>query len=379
MIYLDNNATTPLDPEVLDEMNRVAQVAWGNPGSRHLAGRKARQVLEDSREAIAQILQAAPDEVIFTSGGTESSNLAISGLAVAEQGTILLPPGEHPATEEPVRRLINSGWKRKVLPIDVSGRLDPLGLQNLSLEGVSLATSLLAHNETGVIQDLKPLALRCLEHRIPLHVDAVQAVGKIDVSFRDLPATTLSAAAHKFHGPRGIGVLLVRKGARLRPVLLGGYQEQGMRPGTEPVVLAAGMSFALRKWHRDREARTATLTNLRDRLQAGLLAACSPAIVNGDQGSRLPNTLHMSFPGCDGDALLIALDLAGICCSLGSACASGSTEPSPVLLGMGLSKEVALSSLRLSISVWNTPAEIDEAVSKIAAAVRRLRTWKSTT
>lgn len=372
MIYLDNNATTAIDPEVLEEMGRVARLAPGNPGSQHAAGRKARQILEQARETIAAILHAKPDEVIFTSGGTESSNLAIRGLTEGRCGTVLLPPGEHPATERVVSKLIEEGWKRRSLSLDQMGRLNPEELANVSLDNVKLVTSILAHNETGVIHNLLPLTERCRAAGIPVHVDAVQAVGKIDVNFQELGATTLAAAAHKFHGPRGIGVLLVREGTRLVPQLHGGFQEQSLRPGTEPVMLAAGMAFALKKWHDDRVARTETMRQLRDRLQEGLLKAYPKAVVNGDASHRLPNTLHMAFPGCDSQALLVALDLAGICCSLGSACASGSTEPSPVLLGMGLSDEIVKSSLRLSVSKDNTPEEINRAIEIIGRTVSRM-------
>lgn len=230
MLYLDNNATTPIDPEALEAMTRVAGRAWGNPGSRHLAGRRARQALEDARESIAEILNASPLEVVFTSGGTESNNFAITGLTRAglsglsteesRTGTILLPPGEHPATEEPVRRLVSLGWKRQDLKLDETGRIQS-DIESIPVDDVLLATALLAHNETGVIQDLRPLIQRCAEQGIPFHIDAVQAVGKIDVDFRALGATTMSIGAHKFHGPRGIGALLIRQGCEFPALLLG--------------------------------------------------------------------------------------------------------------------------------------------------------------
>jgi len=378
MIYLDNNATTEIDPDVLAEMQRVARSAVGNPGSRHLAGRRARQVLEDARESIAQILHALPEEVIFTSGGTESNNLAITGLTADRTGTVLLPPGEHPSIEEPVRRLVQAGWQRQTIPLNILGQFDDSTDELPPLEGVSLVTSILAHNETGVIHDLQPLARHCLQQGVPFHVDGVQSVGKMEIDFQELPATTLSAAAHKFHGPRGIGILLVRKRTRLTAQLAGGFQEQGMRPGTEAVMLAAGMSMALQKWCRQRETRSTMLETLRNRLQAGLMQACPFAVVNGDQKHRLSNTLNIAFPGCDADALLIALDLAGLCCSLGSACASGSNEPSPVLVAMGLPEEVYRSSLRLSLSIHNTSDEIDQAIALISQTVNHLRALKST-
>lgn len=382
MLYLDNNATTPIDPEALEAMKCVAGRAWGNPGSRHLAGRRARQALEDARESIAEILNASPLEVVFTSGGTESNNFAITGLTRAglsglsteesRTGTILLPPGEHPATEEPVRRLVSLGWKRQDLKLDETGRIQS-DIESIPLDDVLLATALLAHNETGVIQDLRPLIQRCAEQGIPFHIDAVQAVGKIDVDFRALGATTMSIGAHKFHGPRGIGALLIRQGCEFPALLLGGHQEAGRRAGTEPVMLAVGMSTALRNWHAQKAERIEKISRLRDRLEAGLIQSCPPVFVNGDRAHRLPNTTNLSFPGVEGDPLLIALDIAGVCCSLGSACASGSLMPSPILVAMGLPAERYSSALRLSVSHLNTEEEIDSAIQIISRTVTRLR------
>ncbi|MDP1798692.1 MAG: aminotransferase class V-fold PLP-dependent enzyme, partial [Planctomycetaceae bacterium] len=238
---------------------------------------------------------------------------------------------------------------------------------------IKLAAILLAHNETGVIQDVSAISDLCRNHGVPLHLDSVQAVGKIPVDFRTLGATSLSFGAHKFHGPRGVGGLLLRRGTKLTPELVGGHQEQGRRAGTEPVALIAGMAIALELWHRDHITRTATLATLRDRLEARLLEACPFAVVNAAEVARLPNTLNIAFPGVDGEALLIALDLAGVCASLGSACASGSTEPSPILVAMGCEPAVYRSSLRLTVSVMNTLDDIDHAVEVIATTVKRLR------
>lgn len=372
-IDLDHNATTRVRDEVLVAMDRAWRTAYGNPGSRHLLGRRARQVLEDAREQMAAILNAAPTEVVFTSGGTEASNLALFGLAAGASGAIALPPGEHPATEESVRALQHRGWRRIEIPIGRDGRFDQDQITSLSWSEVRLATALLAHNETGVIQDMAPLAELCREQRVPLHIDAVQAVGKIDVDFHALGATTLALAAHKFHGPRGIGALLIREGAQLAPLLLGGHQEAGRRPGTENVPLAAGMATALKLWHDERERTTHQVMRMRDQLAAGLAEQCGPIVVHGSAEHRLPNTLSIAFPGCDGDALLVALDLAGVCCSLGSTCASGSSEPAPILIAMGVDPQLIRSTLRLSIGADNTPEEITDAVQLIARVVDRLR------
>jgi cysteine desulfurase len=311
--------------------------------------------------------------VVFTSGGTEASNLALFGLAGGSAGVVALPPGEHPATEESVRVLEARGWRRGTLALDRAGRLVQEPLAELPWKEIRLATALLAHNETGTLQDLSTLAGLCREHGVPLHVDAVQAVGKIDVDFHALGATTLAVGAHKFHGPRGIGGLLVREGAVLAPTQFGGHQEAGRRPGTECVALAVGMACALELWHAERDELTRRITSLRDRLEAGLREECGPVVVNGSPAHRLPNTLSMAFPGCDGEALLVALDLEGVCCSLGSACASGSAETAPILAAMQCPPEVARSTLRLSVGRDNTEEEIDEAVRRIAAVIARLR------
>lgn len=373
MIYLDNNATTRPRPEVVDVVVRTMHDAYGNPGSRHAAGRAARQALEDARETIASILKASPSEVVFTSGGTESSNLALFGLAGDATGLVALPPGEHPATEESVCVLESRGWRRVTLGLDRAGRLVEEQLAELPWREIRLATALLAHNETGTIQDLSLLARLCREHGVPLHVDAVQAIGKIDVDFHALGAATLSLGAHKFHGPRGIGALLVRAGTTLAPTQFGGHQEGGRRPGTECAALAAGMARALELWQAERDDLTRRITALRDRLEAGLRDRCGPVVVHGPPAQRLPNTLSIAFPGCDGEALLVALDLEGICCSLGSTCASGSAETAPILAAMQCPPEVARSTLRLSVGRENTTEEIDEAVRRIAAVAMRLR------
>lgn len=372
-IYLDGNATTRPFPEVVEVVARHLTETIGNPGSRHAEGRQARRVLEASREQMAELLGASPDEVVFTSGGTEANNMAILGRTQGTPGTIAVAVGEHPATVETARSLMQRGWRKQPLPLTADGLLhDPE--RHLALhDDLRLVTTLLAHNETGVIQDVAPLATYCRQRGVPLLVDAVQAAGKLPLHFHDLGVSLLSIGAHKFHGPRGVGALLVREGVQLAPLCFGGHQEAGRRPGTESVALIAGMAKALELCVKDLTGRAARLGELRDRLQLGLQMACAPTVINGGNARRLPNTLNIAFPGVDGEALLVALDLEGIACSLGSACASGSAEPSPVLLGMGCSPEVYRSSVRLSVSTDNSLAEIDEAVSRIARVVERLR------
>ncbi len=392
VIDLDANATTRPWPEVVETVAFHLQETWGNPGSRHGLGRKARRVLEESRESIAAILGAQPDEVLFTSGGTESNNTAIFGLTRGNKGTILLSPGEHPATLEACRVLQQRGFLLQQLPVDSQGRLvvgkpriqspesragqgDPANSSNSqpSTLNPQLFTTILAHNETGVIQDAGELRAFAESLGCPWHLDAVQAVGKIPVHFAALGATTLSFGAHKFHGPRGIGGLLVRRRTRLTPLLYGGHQEQERRAGTEAVPLIAGMAKALELWQANRESRAQQLASLRDRLQQGLSDRCAPVVINSGEANRLPNTLNMAFPGLDGEALLVALELAGVCCSLGTTCASGSTEPAPILVAMGCDMNVFRSSVRFSLSAMNTAKEIDHAIERVTDVVRRMR------
>ena len=372
-IYLDNNATTQPLPEVIEAVAQHLGESFGNPGSRHAAGRRARVVLEDSRETIARILGADPGEVIFTSGGTESTNLALFGLSAGNPGLVLTTAGDHPATTESITALAERGWSSQPLQVDQDGRLLPDELTTLPWEDIRLATVILAHNETGVVQDLDPLSKACREHGVPLHVDAVQAVGKIPVDFHRLGATSLALGAHKFHGPRGIGALLLRDGCRLAPFEYGGHQESGRRPGTEVVALAAGMARALESWDADRTARSDRIQALRDRLQAGLEKSAGPTVVNGHLNQRLPNTLNIAFPGLDGEAILVALDLELVACSLGSTCSSGSAEPAPALVAMGRSEEVYRASVRFSVGLENTVEEIDEAGRRVSGVVARLR------
>jgi cysteine desulfurase len=372
-IFLDHNSTTRPLPEVVEAVARHSREGWANPGSRHAEGREARRALEDAREKIAAILNADPGEVIFTSGGTEAVNLAIFGLAPQCPATILTTGGEHPSVRQACARLQMQGWKLCFLDVDREGRVVEEQLNDIPWDTIGLSTVILANNETGVVQDVAKLVERCRERDIPLHLDGVQAVGKIPVDFASLGATALSLGAHKFHGPRGIGALLLQEESSLRARQVGGHQEADRRAGTEPVALAVGMAIAIERWRVEQTERDSRLRGLRDHLEEGLKTACAPVVVNGSPEHRLPNTLNVAFPGVDGDALFVGLDLAGIACSLGSTCASGSIEPSPVLLAMGCPSEVVASSVRFSLSFENTPDEIDEAIDRIVRTVSRLR------
>jgi cysteine desulfurase len=377
-IFLDHNSTTPLLDEVAEHMTACYRRAYGNPASQHAAGRQARRVVEDGRESIAEMLGARQgrhaDRLIFTSGGTEANNLAILGLAAQERGRIIVSAIEHPSVMGPTQLLRSRGWRVEPLPADATGVVSVDRLRDWAGDeppSCTIAAVMLGNNETGVLQPVTELAVICNKHGIKLHTDAVQVVGKLPVDFAQLGATTLAFSAHKFHGPRGIGGLLVRGDVELRPLLHGGFQQGGLRPGTEPVALIAGMHKALEIWKRDQEERKLALFALRDRFESSLLARVSGAIINGATAKRLPHTSNVSFPGLDRRALAMALDLEGVACSTGSACASGSSEPSPVLIAMGLSSEVVAGSLRFSLGAGTTESEIDEAIERIVRVVER--------
>ncbi|MCA9095548.1 MAG: aminotransferase class V-fold PLP-dependent enzyme, partial [Planctomycetaceae bacterium] len=279
----------------------------------------------------------------------------------------------HPSIAEPIKAQQLHGYSSRELSVDSQGLLNE-DLQQLPWPQIRLATLLLAHNETGVIQNPLPLAEDCESHQIPLHLDAVQAVGKIEVNFHALRATSLSFAPHKFRGPRGIGGLLIRKEARLTPLLHGGHQEHDRRPGTESVPLIAGMARALELWHQNREVRMSRLKTLRDQFEQLLMQAIGEITIIGATSPRLPNTSTIAFHGLDGEALLVALDLAGIACSQGSTCASGSSEPAPILIAMGIPADRQLSAIRFSLGHQQTTADIEMAAARITRIVKQLRT-----
>ncbi|HVA45972.1 MAG TPA: cysteine desulfurase family protein [Pirellulales bacterium] len=379
-LYLDNNATTPLAAEAVEAMARAAQECWGNPSSQHAFGRRARQVLEDAREAIGSLLGAdlngfPPDRVIFTSGGTEANNLTMFGLTAshASPGQVIISEIEHPSVAGPADMLASQGWQVDKLPAAPSGEVLVDELHRLLRPDTRLISVMLANNETGVLQPVERIAQIAAEAGVPVHTDAVQPVGKLPVNFRQLGVATMTATAHKFHGPIGIGVLVVRAGIDLRPMLFGGHQQEGFRPGTEPVVLAAGMRAALEGSHREGDQRRRRMQSLRDEFEGLLLAEFPGLVIHGRDADRLPHTSHVAFPGVDGQALGMALDLAGIACSTGSACASGSSKPSPILLAMGVAEGLARSSLRFSFGASSTAAEMREAARRIIATYNDLR------
>jgi cysteine desulfurase len=374
-IYLDHNATSPLDPAVLEAM-RPHWLAGGNPDSRHAAGRAARRALDCARETVAAVLGAAPGEVVFTSGGTEANNLAVLGhFAETDAGHVLAGPVEHPAVAEPLAVLGRRGVRVDRLPVGPDGVVDvePAAAMLSFNECSRLACLILAHNETGALQPVGRLAEVAAAAGVPVHTDAVQAAGRVPVDFRALGVATLAAGAHKLGGPAGVGVLLVRPGTALEPLLRGGGQQGGRRPGTIPVALIVGMAEALAIAHREAADRRARWERQRDRLEGGLRAALGDGVVvhgPADPARRLPQTLHVGFPGRDGNALLMQLDLAGVQASLGAACASGAATASPTLLAMGVPEALARASVRFSLGATTADAEVEAALGRIVAVVR---------
>ncbi len=375
MIYLDNNATTRLDPAVADAMAECHAQRLGNPSSQHRAGRRARRVLEDARHEILTLLGgrtegSQPDRCLFTSGGTEANNLALLGAPVLHR-RLIISSLEHPSVTGAAELLRQRGHEVLRLPADSRGvtSLEPLG--EWLERGVDVVSVMLASNETGVLQPVGEVARRC-PPPVVVHTDAVQAAGKVAIDFRALGVSTLSVAAHKFHGPVGIGVLLMRHEVTLQPRLLGGFQQEGLRPGTEAVALAVGMAQALRIWTERRAERAERMERQRERFEQAVRAAYPAAVVIGQDAPRLPNTSCIAFPGLDRQALFMALDMHGVACSTGSACASGSSEPSPALLAMHLPNAVVHGALRFSLGADTTDEEIEEAIARVVKVLGRL-------
>ena len=383
VIYLDHNATTPRLPQVDQAMADAQREAFGNPSSQHAIGRRARQMLEDTREQIGRMLGARTsgrdaDNVIFTSGGTEANNLAIFGLARAfdpdaPPGQAIVSAIEHPSVAVAFDVLERRGWRIDRLGVSADGLLDVGPLDEWLTERTRFVSLMVANNEMGVIQPVAEVARRCAALGVPMHTDAVQMIGKLPLDFRSLGASAMTVAPHKFHGPVGIGALVVREGIDLAPLLFGGFQQAGLRPGTEALAPAVGMRAALEAWQQEGPQRTARLRKLRDRLERGLVDAYpDQLVVNGAAAPRLPNTSNVALVGLDRQQLAMALDLAGVACSTGSACASGSSEPSGVLAAMGCPDSVLSASLRFSVGATTRDEEIDEALKRIAEVAGRM-------
>ena len=376
-MYFDHNATTPLDRSVVEVMTTVLQEDFGNASSIHYFGQRAKARLDDARSSVAALIGAEPSEIVFTSGGTEADNFALRGVAEALEATgrrhLIATAIEHEAVLVTLKALARRGWRTTLLPVGASGIVDPDALSAALSDDTALVSVMHANNEIGTIQPIADLARRAHERGALFHTDAVQSVAKVPVNATALGADLLSLSAHKFNGPKGAGALWIKRGTRITAILTGGKHERTRRAGTENVAAIAGLGEAARLGRAKLAAESARLAALRDRLEAGILAAVPRTAVNGAPDPRVPNTTNISFEGIEAESLLIALDLEGIAVSTGSACSSGTLEPSHVLRAMGFPAHRTQNSIRLSLGQGNTAAEVDQFLEKVPRVVEKLR------
>ena len=375
-IYLDNNATTRVAPEVLDAMLPCYQNAYGNASSVHALGQEAKGLLDNARQQLAHLLNAESNEIVFTSGGTESDNLAIRGIAEASPRPakhIITTRVEHHAVLHTCQALQKSGIDVTYLPVNSEGMVDPQDVRKAITPDTILISVMYSNNEIGTTQAVKEIGQIALEHDVYFHTDAVQAAGKLLLDVDDLNADLLSLAGHKFHAPKGVGALYVRKGTRLRPLLFGGAHERNRRAGTENVPQIVGLGAAAELAGDGLEERARSIGKLRDYFENEVCRRIPEVALNGSRTLRISNTSNLRFERADSESLVINLDLAGVACSTGSACASGSIEPSHVLLALGHPVEQAFSSVRFSLSRYTTRDEIDEVLEVLPGVVSRCR------
>ena len=392
-IYLDNNSTTAISPTVAATIAQCYDEAYVNPASQHRLGQTARRKLETLRTEMIAMLGGVStgmetDRLIITSGGTESNNLALAGLAALarkklepkEKLRIIVSAVEHPSVLTFANYLGSAGYTVETLSVDAEGLISLEDLQQ-KLDSheehpIGVVSIMAANNETGVIEPIKQAAKLCRQHQVFFHCDAVQVVGKSAVNFSDLGVDSMSLTAHKFHGPRGVGGLLVRHGIELQPMLFGGFQQMATRPGTEDVALTAGMHQALIEFQQDTDRET-TIRRLRDRLQTGLQSIQPDVVINSGGADRMAHTLNVSFPGVNRQAFLMAADFAGLAISTGSACASGSSDPSHVIIAMNANNDVVEGSIRFSLGAFNTEQEIDTCLTICQQILNKLSTSQS--
>jgi cysteine desulfurase len=376
-VYFDYNATTPLATEVVDTISQVSRNLFGNPSSIHHFGQQAKATLDDARSATASLINADPSEIVFVSGGTEADNFAIRGAAEALEPTgrrHLIASGiEHEAVLNTLRALARRGWRTTLLPVDHTGVVSPDRLREAIDAETALVSVMHANNEIGTIQPVGALAAIAHEHGALMHTDAVQTAGKIPVDVRSLGVDLLSLSAHKFNGPKGAGALWIKRGTRMQPTATGGKHERNRRAGTENVAAIAGLGVAAALAARKMGAEADRVSALRDRLEAGILRNVTGTQVNGARDARVPNTTNISFERVEAESLLIALDLEGIAVSTGSACSSGTLEPSHVLKAMGLPSHRTQNSLRFSLGMFSTQEEVDRVVDVLPRLVEKLR------
>jgi cysteine desulfurase len=374
LIYLDHNATTPVDPDALKAMMPYLREEFGNPSSSYELGRKAKEAIEKAREEVARLLGCDHQEVIFTSGGSESNNIVLKGLIdfrSPERSHIITSAIEHPAILNPALFLMELGVRVTIVPVDRFGRVDPEKVQKAILPETTLITIMLANNETGTLQPIKEISGIARRSGIPFHTDAAQAVGKLEVYVNELGVDFLTVAGHKLYGPKGVGALFIRHGQELAPLIHGAGQEGGKRAGTESVILSVGLGAACRTAKKRLDNDFKEMTTMRDRLQLLLLEGIEGLVLNGHEAERLPNTLNVSVPGLEGGKILEGL--AGIMASTGAACHDRSVRLSHVLSAMGVSPEVGMGALRLSVGRSNTMEQIEEAARLIIDQVKKMR------
>jgi cysteine desulfurase len=374
-IYFDNNATTNIAPEVIDEMLPYLKELYGNPSSMHTFGGQLHRKIEEARAKVARLIGAEVEEIIFTSCGTESDNTAIMNAveAVPHKKHIITSRVEHPAVLNFYKHLARRGYRATFIPVDKSGRLKMDEFLNALDDDTAIVSLMYANNESGVIFPIMEIGEILRERKILFHTDAVQAVGKVPIDLKNMSIDMLSLSGHKLHAPKGVGALYVRKGTRFHPYIIGGHQEHGRRAGTENVASIIGLGRACELAGENLYKEMTYLKNLRDKLETALLKLCPDARINGDVENRLPNTTNLSFEYVEGEAILLRLNEFGICASSGSACTSGSLEPSHVLRAMGVPATSIHGSIRFSLSRYNTEAEVDKVIEIMPPIIKELR------
>src|SRR3954451_9292146 len=381
-IYFDHNATTPVDPAVAETIARVMTSEFGNASSVHHFGQRAKAILDEARSAVAALIGAEPSEIVFTSGGTEADNFALRGVAEALEPTgrrhLIASSIEHEAVLVTFKALARRGWRTTLLPVSTTGIVDPADLAAALADDTALVSVMHANNEICTIQPIAYLARLAHDRGALFHTDAVQSVGKIPVNVKALGVDFLSLSAHKFNGPKGAGALWIKRGARVTAILTGGKHERSRRAGTENVPAIAGLGVAARLAAKKAVTDAARTAALRNRLEEAILAKVPGTAINGSREPRVPNTTNISFDAVEAESLLIALDLEGVAVSTGSACSSGTLEPSHVLRAMGLPSPRTQNSIRMSLGAGNTDAEVDFVVSKLPSIVDKLRSLTRT-
>jgi cysteine desulfurase len=377
--YLDSAATTPVRPEVLEAMlPYLGQEAFGNPSSAHRFGRVARAALEEAKRAVATAVGAEPNQVVFTSGGTEADNLAIIGAALAARDRggpfrVAVSATEHKAALAAAHAVKHLGGEEVILPVTASGQIEHGALDTALERGVAVVSVMWVNNEVGTVQPVAELATRCCETAVLFHSDAVQAFGKVPVSLRDVNCALLTISGHKIGAPKGVGALIVRDRKAVEAIIHGGGQQFGIRPGTENVPGIVGLGVAARLAAAEQQNLTARLSELRDELERRVVAIVPDALINGWQGARAPHISNVSIPGTDSEALLMHLDLAGIACSSGSACSTGTVEPSHVLTAMGIPRDLGVAALRFSFGKDSTLEDVEAVAAALPRIVEKVR------